>query len=98
VVDFPVDEASKIEVVANDYICLQAKFEGDTIFRKATTLGLEDTTQSGTTYKEGFYVLGRIIVNPDDNTKLTKIQRAESNLYRGAFCASGHYVIALHPV
>ena len=98
VVDFPINDDTKVQVVANDYICLQAKFEGDTIFRKVTSLELEDTIQNGTTYKEGFYVLGKIVVNPEDSELLVKTQKAESNLFRAGYCDSGHYVTGLHAV
>lgn len=98
VINFPIDDNTKVQVVANDYICLQAKFEGDTIFRKVTSLSLEDTIQGGTTYKEGFYILGKIVVDPEDAGLLVKTQKAESNLFRASYCDSGYYVTGLHAV
>jgi len=98
VVDFPINAEKRIQVVSGDLLCLQAKQEGGVIFRKVTSTGLEEAVIGGTTFYEGFYILGKITVNPDDPSLLLKIQRAESNLYTAGLCDSGYYVTGLHPV
>ena len=98
VIDFPVNTEKRVQVVSGDFLCLQAKQEGDVIFRKVTSTALEEVVVGATTFHEGFYVLGKIITDTENPLSLLKIQRAESNLYIGGMCEGGYYIQGLHPV